>query len=278
MYVITSDQLKNVFIAINERAYYDSDYITNQLLEYSIRIPYWSIENDYRETLAKMGKEILSKKYRISINIPRVKKYDGLDYYDFIEIMNKKFVDVRFFGKEFIDKKSEKFTIEKKIHLEDGLLMANKYYPDENKEHHMIVHYGFIVASLSNEDLETLDQLNTTYINREFGENGQGGYFKNRFYLRIEFNDKCPGLMLRPTGPMVRVKDNKNVYSENYLNSVQIDIGELFYYIECYTEYIGTVYFKVHRDIKFFYNNTVLDYDALIRYIKNQNLKLTIIE
>jgi len=278
MYVITSDQLKNVFIAINERAYYDSDYITNQLLEYSIRIPYWSIENDYRETLAKMGKEILSKKYRISINIPRVKKYDGLDYYDFIEIMNKKFVDVRFFGKEFIDKKSEKFTIEKKIHLEDGLLMANKYYPDENKEHHMIVHYGFIVASLSNEDLETLDQLNTTYINREFGENGQGGYFKNRFYLRIEFNDKCPGLMLRPTGPMVNVKENREAYSGRYLNSVQIDIRELFSYLEIYYEYIETVYIKIHKDIKFIYNNNVLDYDAFIRHINNQNLKLTLIE
>ena len=70
---ITSDQLKDVFIAINERAYYNSDYITNQLLEYSIRIPYWSIENDYRETLAQMRKEVLSKKYRISINNPRVK-------------------------------------------------------------------------------------------------------------------------------------------------------------------------------------------------------------
>lgn len=153
---ITSDQLKDVFIAINERAYYNSDYITNQLLEYSIRIPYWSIENDYRETLAQMRKEVLSKKYRISINNPRVKKYDGLDCYDFIEILNKKFADVRFFGKEFIDEKSEIFPIEKKIYLEDGLLMANKYYPDENKEHHMIVHYGLIVAPLSNKDLETI--------------------------------------------------------------------------------------------------------------------------
>ena len=37
----------------------------------------------------------------------------------------------------------------------------------------MIVHYGLIVAPLSNKDLETIDQLNTTYIKREFGENGQ---------------------------------------------------------------------------------------------------------
>jgi len=275
---ITSDQLKDVFIAINERAYYNSDYITNQLLEYSIRIPYWSIENDYRETLAQMRKEVLSKKYRISINNPRVKKYDGLDCYDFIEILNKKFADVRFFGKEFIDEKSEIFPIEKKIYLEDGLLMANKYYPDENKEHHMIVHYGLIVAPLSNKDLETIDQLNTTYINREFGENGQGGYFKNRFYLRIEFNDKCPGLMLRPTSPMVNVKENREAYSGRYLNSVQIDIRELFSYLEIYYEYIETVYIKIHKDIKFIYNNNVLDYDAFIRHINNQNLKLTLIE
>jgi len=276
--MITSDQLKGVFIAINERAYYNSDYITNQLLGYLIRIPYWSIENDYRETLVQMGNEVLSKKYRININNPCLKKYLGLDYDDFIEILNKKFADVRFFGKEFMDEKSEIFSIEKKIYLEDGLLMANKYYPDENKEHHMIVHHGLIVASLSNKDLETIDQLNTTYIKREFGENGQGGYFENRFYLRIEFNDKCPGLMLRPTGPMVYVKDNKEVYSGRYLNSVQIDIGDLFFYLECYSEYIETVYIKIQKEIRFIYNNNVLDYDAFIRHIKNKNLKLTIIE
>jgi hypothetical protein len=275
---ITSDQLKNIFITINERAYYNSDNITNELLGYTIRIPYWSIENDCRETLGLMGNEILSKKYRISIDNPRLKKYLGKDNDDFIEILDKKFIDVRFFGKEFMDGKSPIFSIDKKIYLGDGLLMANRYYPDENKEHHMIVHDGLIVVPLSNKDLETIDQLNTTYIKREFGENGQGGYFKNRFYLRIEFNDNCPGLIIRPTGPMVDVKETRETNSEYYLDNIQIDVKELFWYLKGYSEYIETVYIKIHKDIKFIHNNNVLDYDAFIRHINNQNISVTLIK
>ena len=84
--------------------------------------------------------------------------------------------------------------------------------------------------------------------------------------------------MLRPTSPMVNVKENREAYSGRYLNSVQIDIRELFSYLEIYYEYIETVYIKIHKDIKFIYNNNVLDYDAFIRHINNQNLKLTLIE
>ena len=273
---ITSDKLNGFFISIIERAYYNSDYITNELFCSTIRIPYWSIENDYRETLKLMGKSILSKKYRIQINNPLVKRYYDED--DFIDIMDDKFIDVRMFGKEFIQNRDSLFSIDKKVYLGDGLLRANKYYCNENNEHHMIIHDGLIVAPLSNEDLETIDQLNTMYINREFGENGQGGYFKNRFYLRIEFNDNCPGLIIRPTGPMVDVKETRETNSEYYLDNIQIDVKELFWYLKGYSEYIETVYIKIHKDIKFIHNNNVLDYDAFIRHINNQNISVTLIK
>ena len=129
---ITSDQLTGLFLSINERVYYNSDYITNELFGYTIRIPYWSIENHYRDTLNLMRKRILSKKYRVQIDNSLVKQY--YDEVDFVDIMNEKFIDVRIFGKEFMDKKDSLFSIDKNIYLGDVLLRGNKYYFDENKE------------------------------------------------------------------------------------------------------------------------------------------------
>lgn len=274
--LITSDKLTGLFWSVNERAYYNSDYITNELIGYTIRIPYWSIENHYRDTLKLIRGRILSKKYRVQINNPLVKQY--YDEVDFIDIMYEKFIDVRMFGKEFMDKKDSLFSIDKNIYLGDALLRGNKYYFDENKVHHMLIHDGLIVAPLSNEDLRILDKMTTTYGNRNFGKIGENGYFKNRFYLRIEFNDSCPGLQLRPAGPIINVKENTETYSKYYLDNIKIDVNNLFSYLEVYSEYIETIYVKIYKDIKFIYNNCVLDYDAFINYLDRQNKKVILIE
>jgi len=273
---ITSDQLTGLFLSINERVYYNSDYITNELFGYTIRIPYWSIENHYRDTLNLMRKRILSKKYRVQIDNSLVKQY--YDEVDFVDIMNEKFIDVRIFGKEFMDKKDSLFSIDKNIYLGDVLLRGNKYYFDENKEHHMLIHDGLIVAPLSNEDLKTIDQMTTTYGNRNFGKTGENGYFKNRFYLRIEFNDGCPGLHLKPTGPLLDVKINTEKNSEYYLDNIQIDVDRLFSYFKIYSEHIKTFHIKIHEDIKFIHNNSELEYDEFIDYLVSLNKKITLIK
>lgn len=272
-----SSKINGYYVSICERAYYDSNYITNALLDYLVETPFWTIENDFRKTLKMMGKKILSKNYRVQLNHPLLRDYEVSDFIN--GNLSNRFIDVRLFGKEFMDGKDSVFCIDKKIYLRDGLLRVNKYYQNENNEYHMIIHDGLIVAPISDEDLKTVDEMNTTYISRDFGEKGQEGYFRNRFYLRIEFNAyDYPNLNVQPINSLVDVKRDMKINSEHYMDNVQIDVKELFYYLKNHSKDIETIYIKSNKNLKFIYNNNVLDYDEFIRHIDNQNIKVTVIE